>query len=106
MISYLKWIGAGLVVSALILAGWQASEWRTRAAEASIARAELRAEMTKRIQAEVDGREIQRKLDIANAKIDAKVKAFQTKVKANEASLGCLVPDPVASELQKLRQGQ
>ena len=106
MMNYLKLGGAALIVAALLYGGWAANGWRIKAAEAAIARAELSAEMAKRIQAEVDGREIQRKLDIANAKIDAKVKAFQTKVKDNAPNLDCLVPDDVAGELQSLRKGQ
>ena len=106
MLNYIKAIGAGLVVSALILVGWQANGWRIKAAEASVARAELRAEMTKRIQAEVDGREIQRKLDIANAKINSKVKAYQTKVKQNAPSLDCVVPRDFVDGLQSLREGK
>jgi len=104
--AYLKLIGAaGLLVVALV-AGWQINGWRISAAEASIARAELRAEMQRRIQSEVAGREIQAKLDAANAKINARVKAFQTKVKDNAPNLDCIVPDDIAGQLQSLREGQ
>ena len=104
--TWIKTIAASLAVLGLIWAGWQANGWRLKAAEASIARAELRAEMTKRIQAEVDGREIQRKLDIANAKINSKVKAYQTKVKQNAPSLDCVVPRDFVDGLQSLREGK
>jgi len=104
--AYVKWIGAGLIAAALIIAGWKVNGWRISAAEASIARAELRAEMQRRIQSEVAGREIQAKLDAANAKINARVKAFQSKVKDNEANLDCIVPDDIAGQLQSLREGQ
>ena len=104
--TWIKTIAASLAVLGLIWTGWQANGWRLKAAEASIARAELRAEMTKRIQAEVDGREIQRKLDIANAKINSKVKAYQTKVKQNAPSLDCVVPRDFVDGLQSLREGK
>jgi hypothetical protein len=104
--AYVKSIGAAICAAALIWAGWHVNGWRIGAAEASVARAELRAEMQRRIQSEDAGREIQAKLDAANAKINAKVKAYQTKVKANEANLECLVPEPLAGELSVLRAGQ
>ena len=104
--AYLKLIGAaGLLVVALI-AGWRINGWRIDAAQASIAKAELRAEISRRIQSEVAGREIQAKLDAANAKINARVKAFQTKVKDNAPNLDCIVPDDIAGQLQSLRAGQ
>jgi len=104
--AYVKWIGAGLIAAALIVAGWKVNGWRIDAAQALIAKAELRAEMQRRIDSEVAGREIQAKLDAANAKINARVKAFQTKVKDDETKLGCVLPDGYASELQHLREGQ
>jgi hypothetical protein len=104
--AYVKWIGAGLIAAALIVAGWKVNGWRIDAAQASIAKAELRAEIKRRIDSEVAGREIQAKLDAANAKINARVKAFQTKVKDNAPNLDCLVPDDIAGELQSLRAGQ
>jgi len=106
MISYLKWIGAGLVVSALILAGWQANGWRIRAAEASLARAELRHEQERRVKSDADRLALQIKLSDAEAKIGTGVKIVTKSIREFiHDTAPCRISAPVSNSLRDLRAG-
>jgi len=106
MISYLKWIGAGLVVSALILAGWQANGWRIKAAEASLARAELRHEQARRVKADADRLALQIKLSAAEARIGTGVRIVTKTIREYvQDKPDCRIAAPVSNSLRDLRAG-
>jgi hypothetical protein len=113
MFTYIKIAGAGLVVASLIILGWNANGWRLKAAQAETLRLELRNELQRRVAEQVKVREANEariKAELAlqkkQAAITEKVKIVkQTVIKHVKANPDCDIPDPVASELQRLRTG-
>lgn len=113
MLTYLKWIGAGLVASALIVGGWQINGWRMEAHAAEVLRLELRNELQRRIAEQVRVKQADDARLAAEAALQAKeaeiakgVKVVkETVVKYVKANPDCDLPEPVAGQLQKLREG-
>lgn len=104
---YAQWAFTGLFVAGLILAGWTANGWRLRAAQAEGYRLELRNELQRRVAADAKRLALQRQLETAQAQVIERVKIVkQTVTKYVPApNPACDLPDPVASQLQRLRQG-
>lgn len=103
---WLQWAFTGLFVAGLILAGWTANGWRLRAAQAEGYRLELRNELQRRVMADAKRLTLQRQLETAQAQVVERVKVVkQTVVKYVAQNPACDLPDPVASQLQRLRAG-
>ena len=104
---YAQWAFTGLFVAGLILAGWTANGWRLRAAQAEGYRLELRNELERRVAADAKRLTLQRQLETAQAQVVERVKIVkQTVTKYVPApNPACDLPDPVASQLQRLRTG-
>ena len=106
MLSYLKIAGAGLFVASLIILGWQANGWRIKAAQAEVARLELRNEIERRVKSDADRLALQVKLSDAEARIGTGVrivtKTIKQYVQPNDL---CNLSEPVAGQLQQLRRG-
>ncbi len=94
-------------VLGLVYAGWVANGWRLKAATAEGYRLELRNELERRVAADVARLKAQRELATAQARVVEKVKIVkQTVTKyVPQNNPDCDLPDPVASQLQRLRQG-
>jgi len=113
MLGYLKMIGAGLSVLALIWVGWQANGWRIKSAQADVLKVELRNELQRRVAEQVRTKQAndarlaaEIALQAKEAKIVERVKVVkQTVYKHVKANPDCDLPDPVASQLQHLREG-
>lgn len=113
MLSYLKIVGAGLFVASLIILGWQANGWRLKAAQADALKIELRNELQRRVAEQVRTKQAndarlaaEIALQAKEAKIVERVKVVkQTVYKHVKANPDCDLPDPVASQLQHLREG-
>jgi hypothetical protein len=107
MLHYAQWAFTGLFVAGLILAGWTANGWRLRAAQAEGYRLELRNELQRRVAADAKRLTLQRQLETAQAQVVERVKIVkQTVTKYVPApNPACDLPDPVASQLQRLRTG-
>ena len=108
MLGYLKIAGAGLFVASLIILGWQANGWRIRAAEASLARAELRHEQERRVRADADRLSLQVKLSEAEAKIGTGVKVVTRTIREYlHDKPDCRISSPVVIDgLRSLRAGE
>ena len=93
-------------VLALLYAGWVANGWRLQAAQASDLKAALRTEINRAIQADAARLAVQIQLDLARRELAKKVitvkKTVTRYVKENPE---CDLPEPVAGQLQRLRQG-
>ena len=106
MLGYLKYVGAGLVVASLLIFGWVANGWRIRAAEASVARAELRHEQERRVKADADRLHFQIKLSEAEARIGTGVRIVTKTVRQYvKDSIDCRIASPVSDGLRSLRAG-
>jgi hypothetical protein len=93
-------------VIALVYAGWVANGWRLKAATAEGYRLELRNELERRVRADVARLKAQRELAEAQARVVENVKVVkQTVTKYVPSNPDCDLPDPVASQLQRLREG-
>jgi hypothetical protein len=107
MLSYLKIAGAGLFVASLIILGWQANGWRIKAAQAEVARLELRNEIERRVQADADRLALQVKLSETEAKIGVGVKVVTKTIREfiHDAP-DCRITSPaVINGLRDLRAG-
>ena len=106
MLSYLKIAGAGLFVASLILLGWKANGWRIKAAEAEVARLELRDEIERRVQADADRLALQVKLSDAEARIGTGVRIVTKTVREYvQDKPDCRIAAPVSNGLRDLRAG-
>ncbi len=113
MLSYLKIAGAGLFVASLLILGWKANGWRIKAAQAEVARLELRNELQRRVAEQVKVKQAndarlaaETALQAKDAEIAKGVKTVkQTIVKYVKANPVCDLSDEPASQLQKLREG-
>jgi hypothetical protein len=93
-------------VAGLVYAGWVANGWRLKAATAEGYRLELRNELERRVAADVARLKAQRELATAQARVVEKVKIVkQTVTKYVPQNSECDLPDPVAGQLQRLREG-
>jgi hypothetical protein len=93
-------------VAGLVYAGWVANGWRLKAATAEGYRLELRNELERRVAADVARLKAQRELATAQARVVEKVKIVkQTVTKYVPQNPECDLPYPVASQLQRLREG-
>jgi hypothetical protein len=93
-------------VLGLVYAGWVANGWRLKAATAEGYRLELRNELERRVAADVARLKAQRELATAQARVVEKVKIVkQTVTKYVPQNSECDLPDPVAGQLQRLREG-
>jgi hypothetical protein len=93
-------------VLGLVYAGWVANGWRLKAATAEGYRLELRNELERRVAADVARLKAQRELATAQARVVEKVKIVkQTVTKYVPQNAECDLPDPVAGQLQRLREG-
>ena len=97
----------------LVVGGWKANGWRLEAQAAETLRLELRNELQRRVAEQVRAKEAETARLEAEAKLAAKeaevaksVKTVkETVVKYVKANPDCDLPDPVASQLQHLREG-
>ena len=97
----------------LIVGGWKAATWRLEAQAAEALRLELRNELQRRVAEQVKVKQAndahlaaETALQAKEAEIAKGVKTVkETVVKYVKANPDCDLPDPVASELQKLREG-
>lgn len=106
MLSHLKWIGAGLLVCALIAGGWYINGWRIRAAQADVLQVELRNELQRRVAADVARLTAEKKLQATELALAKKLNLVIEAIRSHDPkSPECDVPDDVAGQLSKLRQG-
>jgi len=106
MLSYLKVIGAGLFVASLIILGWKAHEWRTKANLLEVARLELRNEIERRVKADADRLSLQVKLSEAEARIGTGVRIVTKTVREYvQDKPDCRIAAPVSNGLRDLRAG-
>ena len=113
MLTYIKIVAAGLFVASLIILGWQANGWRLKAAQADALKIELRNELQRRVAEQVRTKQAndarlaaEIALQAKEAKIVERVKVVkQTVYKHVKENPDCDLPDPVASQLQHLREG-
>jgi len=118
MLGYLKAIGAGLFVASLIIFGFKVATWRADAALLEVARLELRNELQRRVKSDADKKTARDERDAARAQLSElhlknkeaeivkNVKAVkETVVKYVKINPDCDLPEPVAGQLQKLREG-
>ena len=104
--SYLRLGLWAAFVLGLVYAGWVANGWRLKAATAEGYRLELRNELERRVAADVARLKAQRELATAQARVVEKVKIVkQTVTKYVPHNPDCDLPDPVAGQLQRLREG-
>ena len=104
--SYLRLGLWAAFVLGLVYAGWVANGWRLKAATAEGYRLELRNELERRVAADVARLKAQRELATAQARVVEKVKIVkQTVTKYVPQNPECDLPDPVAGQLQRLREG-
>lgn len=107
MMDHLKWALMGALVAGLLLAGWMANSWRTRAAEAQSLKRELRHEVERRIFA--DAKRLAKEQEIEALKValsDRLEAAKETVVRYVKTNPDCDLPEPVAGQLQHLRAGR
>lgn len=102
----IRWSLVGGLLAVIFTLGWQANGWRLKAHQAEGYRLELRNEMQRRIAADAKRLALQSELDAAQAQVIERVKIVkQTVTKYVPANPDCDLPDPVAGQLQRLRQG-
>jgi hypothetical protein len=93
-------------VLALLYAGWIANGWRLQAAQASDLKAALRTEINRAIQADAARLAVEIQLDLARRELAKKVTTVKKTVTRYVAqNPDCDLPEPVAGQLQRLRQG-
>lgn len=115
---YAKTAALACLVILCVFGGFKVSGWWHEAQLVKAARAELRAEQQRRIEAVAEKNTVQKERDTARtelaelrlkakeAEIAGQVKTVQrTIVKHVKANVDCDLPDPVASQLQRLREG-
>jgi len=106
MLGYLKMIGAGLSVLALIWVGWQANGWRIKSAQADVLKVELRNELQRRVKADADRLALQVQLSAKEAKIGAGVKVVTKTIREYiHDTVPCRISAPVSNGLRDLRAG-
>lgn len=109
-----KYAGMAIAVLALIFLGFKVATWRAEALQLSEARkvaedakTELRHQIERTVEADKQRLAMQEKLTQAQEmlakKLGTTLKAIQDNVPKNS---GCDIPDPVASQLSRLRDGQ
>ena len=97
----------GLIAVVVGIFAWQANGWRLEAAQAKIAKAELRHELERRVQADAARLALQRKLTQAESRIGTGVKIITKTVRENvQSNLDCDIDDPVAGMLNRARAGE
>ena len=107
MLAHWKWGVAGAIVAALVLAGWVANGWRLRALDAANYQRELRHELERRIFADAKRLAKEREVDALKAELAQKVTTVkETVVRYVKQNPDCDLPEPVAGQLQRLRQGR
>ena len=90
----------------LVVGGWKANGWRIRAAEASLARAELRHEQERRVKSDADRLALQIKLSAAEARIGTGVRVVTKTIRQYVKDLpDCRIAGPAADGLRSLRAG-
>lgn len=110
---YAKTALATIAVLLLLTLGWKVNGWRIEAGAAEALRLELRNELQRRVAEQVKVKQAndarlaaETALQAKDAEIAKGVKTVkQTIVKYVKANPDCDVPDPVASQLQHLREG-
>ena len=106
MLSYLKIIGAGLFVASLLILGWKANGWRIQAAQAEVARLELRNEIERRVKSDADRLALQVKLSDAEARIGMGVRIVTKTIREYVKDIpDCRIAAPVSNGLHDLRAG-
>jgi len=98
---------------ALIVGGWKAATWRLEAQAAEVLRLELRNELQRRVAEQVKAAAADKARLAAEVALQAKEAAIannvktvkQTVIKYVEKNPDCDLPEPVASQLQRLREG-
>lgn len=107
MLAYWKWAVAGALVAALVLAGWVANGWRIRAAQASDLQKALRTEIERAVLADAARLGLERKVETLKAILEGRVETVkETVVRYVKQNPACDLPEPVAGQLQRLRQGR
>ena len=110
---YIKTALATIAVLSLLTLGWKANGWRIEAGAAEALRLELRNELQRRVAEQVKAAAADKARLAAEVALQAKdaeiakgVKTVkQTVIKYVEKNSACDLPDPVASQLQHLREG-
>jgi|JI9StandDraft_2_1071091.scaffolds.fasta_scaffold78998_5 hypothetical protein len=113
MLNYLRIGGAALIALALLYGGWAVNGWRLEAQAAEVLRLELRNELQRRVAEQVRVKQADDARLAAEAALSAKeaeiakgVKVVkETVVKYVKQNADCDLPEPVASQLQHLREG-
>jgi hypothetical protein len=105
--TWIKIIGAGLFVASLIILGWKAHDWRTKANLLEVARLELRNEIERRVRADADRLSLQVKLSEAEAKVGTGVKLVTRTIREYiHDTPDCRITSPaVINGLRDLRAG-
>ena len=104
--TYLRLGLSAAFVLGLVYAGWVANGWRLEAQDAKAARLELSHERERRVRADSERLRVQEALEAAAVKVVERVKVVkQTVTKYVPQNPECDLPDPVAGQLQRLRQG-
>ena len=107
MLAHWRWGVAGAFVAALVLAGWVANGWRIRAAQASDLQKALRTEIERAVLADAARLGLERKVETLKAIIEGRVETVkETVVRYVKENPDCDLPEPAASQLQRLRQGR
>jgi len=111
---YAKTALATLAVLLLLTLGWKANGWRIDAANAATLRLELRAELQRRVAEQVRVKQANDARMAAEVALQAKEAEIAKGVKTVKQTIvkyvksdnpQCDLPDPVASQLQHLREG-
>lgn len=90
----------------LIWGGWKANGWRIKAAQAEVARLELRNEIERRVKADADRLALQVKLSDAEARIGTGVRIVTKTVREYvQDKPDCRIAAPVSNGLRDLRAG-
>jgi len=110
---YIKTALATIAVLSLLTLGWKANGWRIEAGAAEALRLELRNELQRRVAEQVKVKQANDARLAAETALQAKEAAIannvktvkQTVIKYVEKNPDCDLPEPVASQLQRLREG-
>lgn len=95
-----------IVLAAVAYGGWTVNGWRNEAARAQALAAQLLAETKKRVALEATRLDLQRRLDERREQVGEKVKTItKTIIRYVGENPECDLPDAVASQLQRLREG-
>jgi hypothetical protein len=104
--TWIKIIGAGLFVASLIILGWEAHDWRTKANLLEVAKLELRNEVERRVKADADRLSLQVKLSEAEARIGTGVRIVTKTIREYvQDKPDCRIAAPVSNSLRDLRAG-